>query len=87
MAENSTSSGIAGGLAARFINSKLTPLFILFSLLLGGFASLLIAGTLLASTGCGGSYNNPMNPGPASVVVTATSGALTHSTTITLTVQ
>jgi uncharacterized protein (TIGR03118 family) len=61
----------------------------LFSLLLGGFASLLIAGTLLASTGCGSSSSttNQMNPAPASILVTATSGALTQMTTITLTVQ
>ena len=61
----------------------------LFSLLLGGFATLLIAGTLLASTGCGGSTNanSPTNPAPASIVVTATSGALTQMTTLTLTVQ
>jgi uncharacterized protein (TIGR03118 family) len=61
----------------------------LFSLLLGGFASLLVAGTLLASTGCGGSNSasSQMNPAPASIVVTATSGALTQMTTINLTVQ
>jgi uncharacterized protein (TIGR03118 family) len=62
----------------------------LFSLLLGGFASLLIAGTLLATTGCGSSSSSspsPTNPAPASIVVTATSGALTQMTTITLTVQ
>jgi hypothetical protein len=58
-----------------------------FSVLLGGLASLLIAGTLLAATGCG-SYSRPMtNIGTASIVVTAQSGALTHSTTISLTVQ
>jgi hypothetical protein len=59
----------------------------LFSLLLGGFASLLIAGALLASTGCGSSGSTKTNPGPASIVVTAQSGALTHMTTISLTVQ
>jgi hypothetical protein len=60
----------------------------LFSLLLGGFASLLIAGTLLASTGCGSSNSaKQTNPAPASIVVTATSGALTQMTTISLTVQ
>ena len=62
----------------------------LFSLLLGGFTSLLIAGTLLASTGCGGSNSassSPTNPAPAAIVVTATSGALTQMTTINLTVQ
>jgi uncharacterized protein (TIGR03118 family) len=59
----------------------------LLSLLLGGFATLLIAGTLLASTGCGSSSSNPMTPATASIVVTAQSGALTHMTTINLTVQ
>jgi len=59
----------------------------LCSLLLGGFASLLIAGTLLASTGCGSSSNSQMSPGTASIVVTAQSGALTQMTTINLTVQ
>jgi uncharacterized protein (TIGR03118 family) len=60
----------------------------LFSLVLMGFAGLLIAGTLLASTGCGSSSSSSqMNPAPASIVVTAQSGALTHTTTITLTVQ
>lgn len=61
----------------------------LFSLLLGGFATLLIAGTLLASTGCGSSSSasNPMTPPSASIIVTAQSGALTQMTTIKLTVQ
>jgi multidrug efflux pump subunit AcrB len=40
MAEIKTPVRIAGGVAAQFINSKLTPLFILFSLLLGAFAIL-----------------------------------------------
>jgi uncharacterized protein (TIGR03118 family) len=57
----------------------------LYSLLLAGFASTLIAGSLLASTGCGGS--SQANRGTASIVVTATSGALSHTTTINLTVQ
>jgi hypothetical protein len=55
-------------------------------LLLAGFASTLIAGSLLASTGCGGG-NGQANRGTASIIVTATSGALNHTTTITLTVQ
>src|SRR5271167_4949526 len=38
--EIKTPMKIAGALAGQFINSKLTPLFILFSLLLGGFAIL-----------------------------------------------
>ena len=40
MSEPKTPVRIAGALAGQFINSKLTPLFILFSLLLGGFAIL-----------------------------------------------
>jgi hypothetical protein len=56
----------------------------LYSLLLAGFTSTLIAGSLLASTGCGGSQANRRT---ASIVVTATSGALSHTTTINLTVQ
>jgi len=40
MSEPKSTMRLAGGLAAQFINSKLTPLFILFSLLLGGFAIL-----------------------------------------------
>src|SRR6516162_770258 len=40
MAEIKTPMRTAGSLAAQFINSKLTPLFIIFSLLLGGFAIL-----------------------------------------------
>jgi uncharacterized protein (TIGR03118 family) len=59
----------------------------LFSLLVGGFATLLIATALLTSTACGSGYNTPMNRGIASVIVTAQSGALTHTTTINLTVQ
>jgi trimeric autotransporter adhesin len=57
----------------------------LYSLLLTGIAGTLIAGSLLASTGCGG--GSQANRGTASIVVTATSGALSHSTTINLTVQ
>jgi len=58
----------------------------LYSLLLAGFASTLIAGSLLASTGCG--YGNGhRNRGTAAIVVTATSGSLSHTSTLTLTVQ
>jgi hypothetical protein len=50
------------------------------------FASALIAGSLLASTGCG--YGNSQgNRGTASIVVTATSGSLSHTATMNLTVQ
>jgi uncharacterized protein (TIGR03118 family) len=59
----------------------------LFTLVLGGVAGLLILGTTLVSTGCGGSSNSQMNRGTASILVTATSGALSHTTTINLTVQ
>ncbi len=56
------------------------------SLLLAGLAAFVFAGTMLVSTGCG-SYHNPMSGRQASVVVTATSGSLMHTTTINLTVQ
>lgn len=59
----------------------------LFSLLLAGFASQLIAGSLLATAACGGYNNSQTNLGTASIVVTAQSGALTHTTTVNLTVQ
>ena len=59
----------------------------LYSLLLAAFASTLLAGSLLASTGCGGGSSSQMNRGTASLVVTATSGAVSHTTTINLTVQ
>jgi uncharacterized protein (TIGR03118 family) len=60
----------------------------LFSLMLCGFASLLIGGTALVSTGCGSSgSSSQMSPATASVVVTAQSGAITQMTTINLTVQ
>lgn len=57
----------------------------LYSILLAGFASTLVAASLLASTGCGG--GSQANRGTASIVVTATSGALNHTSTINLTVQ
>jgi len=59
----------------------------LYSLLLAGFASTLIAGSLLASTGCGSGSSSLANRGTASIVVTATSGALSHTSTVNLTVQ
>jgi uncharacterized protein YggE len=56
--------------------------------MLCGFASLLIVGTLLVSTGCGSSCSSSqMNPATASIVVTAQSGATTQMATINLTVQ
>jgi len=62
----------------------------LLSLALGAIASLLIAGTLLVSTACGGSKNNTSsstNLGTGSIVVTATSGAVMHTATVNVTVQ
>lgn len=74
------------GLFGCFFTGVKAPRRRLFSLLLGGVASLLILGTILVSTGCGGS-SSQANHGTASIVVTATSGALSHTTTINLTVQ
>jgi uncharacterized protein (TIGR03118 family) len=60
----------------------------LHSLLLAGISSTLIAGSLLASTGCGGAASSGVaDRVTASIVVTATSGALSHTSTINLTVQ
>jgi uncharacterized protein (TIGR03118 family) len=83
--------GLTGlGVAGCFVAGAGSKRRRLLSMLLGGFASLLIAGTLLATTGCGSASKtsaSQMNLGTASIVVTATSGTLTHMTTINLTVQ
>ena len=55
-----------------------------------GAAVLLVATCVGLATGCGGGYGNnnvPSNRGTANVVVTATSGAISHSTIIRVTVQ
>ena len=57
------------------------------SLLLACFTGLLIAGSLLVSTGCGGGSSGQENRRAASIVVTATSGTLHHTFTTNLTVQ
>lgn len=57
-----------------------------FSVLLAVFASLLITCTMLVSAGCG-SYHSPAMAGNAAMVVAGTSGALSHATTINVTVQ
>jgi hypothetical protein len=76
---------VAAGLFGFFF-AGVRPKRRLFSLVIGTFAGLLIAGTLLASVGCG-SNNNMANLGTGSIVVTATSGALVHTTTVNLTVH
>jgi uncharacterized protein (TIGR03118 family) len=59
--------------------------------LAGSLALLIATACLLAASGCGGyGSNNPGNGtqrGMATVMVTGTSGNLTHSTSVTLTVQ
>lgn len=61
--------------------------------LVGAAGLILAAVSLLSISGCGGgsSNNNAVNPGTPSgtttLVVTATSGSISHSTNITLTVQ
>ena len=51
-------------------------------------ACLFIVGTLFASTACGGySKNSQTNRGTASIMVTAMSGTMIHTTTLSLTVQ
>ena len=60
--------------------------------LAGAAALMLVAASLLTLSGCGGGSNNnaasPGTPnGTTTLVVTATSGSISHSTNITLTVQ
>jgi len=59
--------------------------------LAGSLALLFATACLLAASGCGGNgMNNPGNGtqrGMATVMVTGTSGNLTHSTSVSLTVQ
>ena len=57
----------------------------------GAAALMLVAASLLTLSGCGGGSNNTASPGTpngtTTLVVTATSGSISHSTNITLTVQ
>ena len=59
--------------------------------LVGAAALMLVAASLLTLSGCGGGSNNTASPGTpngtTTLVVTATSGSISHSTNITLTVQ
>jgi uncharacterized protein (TIGR03118 family) len=56
----------------------------------GGLALLIVVGALLAAGGCGYSANSTGNGtqrGTTTVMITGTSGSLSHSTSVTLTVQ
>ena len=59
--------------------------------LVGAAALMLVVVSLLTLSGCGGGSNNTASPGTpngtTTLVVTATSGSISHSTNITLTVQ
>ena len=58
--------------------------------LTGSLALLIVAGFLLAAGGCGYNANNAGNGtqrGTATVMITGTSGSLSHSTSVSLTVQ
>jgi hypothetical protein len=60
--------------------------------LVGAAALMLVAASLLTLSGCGGGSNNSAASagtpnGTTTLVVTATSGSISHSTNITLTVQ
>jgi hypothetical protein len=60
--------------------------------LVGAAALMLVAASLLTLSGCGGGSNNNAASsgtpnGTTTLVVTATSGSISHSTNITLTVQ
>jgi hypothetical protein len=61
-----------------------------FHYLAGSFALLIVAGFLLVAGGCGYNANSAGNGtqrGMTTVMITGTSGNLTHSATVTLTVQ
>jgi len=61
-----------------------------FHFLVGSFALLIVAGLLLTAGGCGYNANSASNGtqrGTTTVMITGTSGNLTHSATVTLTVQ
>jgi uncharacterized protein (TIGR03118 family) len=61
-----------------------------FHFLAGSFALLIVAGLLLTAGGCGYNANSASNGtqrGATTVMITGTSGSLTHSATVTLTVQ
>jgi uncharacterized protein (TIGR03118 family) len=61
-----------------------------FHYLTGGLALLIVVGALLAAGGCGYNANSAGNGtqrGTTTVMITGTSGSLSHSTTVSLTVQ
>jgi uncharacterized protein (TIGR03118 family) len=61
-----------------------------FRYLTGGLALLIVAGFLLVAGGCGGGNamgTNGTQRGMTTVMITGTSGSLSHSTTVSLTVQ
>jgi len=61
-----------------------------FQYLTGGLALLIVVGALLAAGGCGYNANSAGNGtqrGMTTVMITGTSGSLSHSTTVSLTVQ
>jgi len=55
--------------------------------LLGATAAAALAAFSLLAVGCGGAAGNPSNHHTASIVVTAQSGTISHSTTVNVTVQ
>jgi hypothetical protein len=57
------------------------------SALLGTSFALVLAATMMGTVGCGGGSNGATNFGTASIAVTASSGAVMHTTMVTLTVQ
>jgi hypothetical protein len=61
-----------------------------FQYVTGGLAILFVVGFLLVAGGCGGGNamgTNGTQRGMTTVMITGTSGSLSHSTTVSLTVQ
>ena len=53
----------------------------------GWLGVIVLLALTLAAVGCGSSSNSSMKPGPASITVTAQSGAVSHTTSLTLNVN
>lgn len=70
-----------------FANSRRAQVRNLRVQLLGATAAAALAAFSLLAVGCGGAASNPANHHAASIVVTAQSGTISHSTTLNVVVQ
>jgi hypothetical protein len=75
------------GLYAQFVRARTRQLPLHGYAVLVPLALLLITGTVLAGCAGGGASNKGTPTGPAQLTITATSGTLTKTINVTLTVQ